>query len=257
MPNIRISKTDKAEYQKLMRNAKAKMKRLQKQGIDLTGEIELPPLSAFENRKQFNEWKDFTNKFNKGLKKEYKVYTTENGAKLLGKEIKQLEETNIKAITMAEEHYKNRTPESETVFKKVSNLDIPDKVKWKELPSRKAFQEKLENMQKRSDPDFFTKRDVQFKSNFIKGVMQAFDSFWLSEEVKERLEKIDPNDLLQLFKHEKFSRVFQFEIYYNEDHLLDYLESMNEVLKSYEERGLEGLMDGENDFLLKNFPDKV
>jgi hypothetical protein len=40
MAKIRISKNDEQEYKRLVRNAKAKMRRLQKQhGIDLTNEI--------------------------------------------------------------------------------------------------------------------------------------------------------------------------------------------------------------------------
>jgi hypothetical protein len=48
MAKIRISKNDEQEYKRLVRNAKAKMRRLQKQhGIDLTDEISLPSLFFF------------------------------------------------------------------------------------------------------------------------------------------------------------------------------------------------------------------
>jgi hypothetical protein len=255
MPNIRISKKDKEEYNKLMRNAKAKMKRLQKQGIDLTGEIELPTLSAFENRKQFNEWKDFTNKFNKGLKNEYKVFTTEKGVKLLGKEIKEFQEKQEIAIKRAEEHYKKVTPENEILFKKPTRMDIPDKIEWKNIPSRKYFMDKMENFRKRVSPTFFNDRDELFKNNFIKSIEGSFDSFWLSNEVVERLRKLPPDYFTELMKNEKFQDVFTFEIYDSEGQQvganLNHLEAMNEILKRFEYGYLE------DDFLLKNFPDKV
>ena len=64
MANIRISNKDKKEYAKLVKNAKSKVRRVQKNyGIDLSKEIELPSLESFETRKQFNEWKQKQSSF--------------------------------------------------------------------------------------------------------------------------------------------------------------------------------------------------
>jgi hypothetical protein len=259
-PQIRISSKDLQEYNRLMRNAKNKIRRLQKQGIDLMGEIELPTLSAFGSRKQFNEWKEFTEKFNKGLKREYKIRRNEEGEAILQKEIDEYVEKEKKAIQLAEEHYKNKTTESERLFLKPSkNLDIPDHIDWKKL-SRARFKARTEWLDKRSDENFITERDIIFKNNFIASVEGSFNSDDLSREVVELLHKMSPKDLLQLFKHEDFEKVFTFEIYDSEGQFVDAdrkaLEEMLIVLQTVDEMGIDFLLE-ENDFLLKNFPDKI
>jgi hypothetical protein len=68
------------------------MRRLQKHhGIDLTDEISLPSLSSFQNRKEFNNFKEDINKFNKGLKNDYKIVKNEQGVAFTKKEVKKYE----------------------------------------------------------------------------------------------------------------------------------------------------------------------
>jgi hypothetical protein len=259
-PNIRISSKDLQEYNRLMRNAKNKIRRLQKQGIDLMGEIELPTLSAFGSRKEFNEWKEFTEKFNKGLKREYKIRRNEEGEAILQKEIDEYEKQQKKAIENALEHYKERTTESQRLFlKPTKNLDIPDAISWEKL-SRERFLRRTEWLEERADPNFITARDLLFKNNFIASVEGSFNKNDLANQAVELLHQTDPKDLLQLFKHEDFEDVFTFEIYDSEGQIIgadnNHLESMITILTAVKERGIENVLD-ENDFLLKNFPDKI
>ena len=67
--SIRISQNDKQDYQRLVRNAKAKIRRVKKKyNRELSSSVELPSLSSFKSRKQYNEWKNeiksFTNRGN-------------------------------------------------------------------------------------------------------------------------------------------------------------------------------------------------
>jgi hypothetical protein len=101
MAKIRISKNDEQEYKRLVRNAKAKMRRLKKDhGIDLTDEISLPSLSSFQNRKEFNNFTEYINKFNKGLKNDYKIVKNEQGVAFTKKEVKNYERKQKEAIDL-------------------------------------------------------------------------------------------------------------------------------------------------------------
>jgi hypothetical protein len=91
MAKIRITKKDEAEYKRLINNAKAKIRRVKKtHNIDLTDEIKLPSLSSFQNRKEFNNFKEDINKFNKGLKNDYKIVKNDKGESFTKKEMKNL-----------------------------------------------------------------------------------------------------------------------------------------------------------------------
>jgi hypothetical protein len=93
MAKIRISKKDEQEYKRLINNAKAKIRRVKKtHNIDLSDEIQLPSLSSFQNRKEFNNFKEDINKFNKGLKNDYKIVKNEKGESFTRKELKHMRE---------------------------------------------------------------------------------------------------------------------------------------------------------------------
>jgi hypothetical protein len=97
MAKIRITKKDEAEYKRLINNAKAKIRRVKKtHNIDLSDEIKLPSLSSFQNRKEFNNFKEDINKFNKGLKNDYKIVKNEKGESFTRKEIKTYEQNKKK-----------------------------------------------------------------------------------------------------------------------------------------------------------------
>jgi hypothetical protein len=176
MAKIRISKNDEQEYKRLVRNAKAKMRRLQKQhGIDLTNEISLPSLSSFQNRKEFNNFKEDINKFNKGLKNDYKIVKNDQGVAFTKKEVKVYEKKQKEAIQLAEEHYEKTKTENQKIFLKPSNLDIPRKIDLNDISSRGNFEQRLENLTKRAEPQFFSDRDQRFKDNYIKSLQWSFN----------------------------------------------------------------------------------
>ena len=69
MAKIRLSKKDKTEYKRLVRNTKAKISRTKsKYGVNLSSEVNIPSLDKFSTRKEFNAWNNdqerFTNRGN-------------------------------------------------------------------------------------------------------------------------------------------------------------------------------------------------
>jgi hypothetical protein len=249
MAKIRISKNDEQEYKRLVRNAKAKMRRLQKQhGIDLTDEISLPSLSSFQNRKEFNNFKEDINKFNKGLKNDYKIVKNEKGESFTKKKVKEYERKEKEAIRLAKEHYEKTTAEQQKIFLKPNNLDIPRVIPWKDL-SKKDFNQRLENLTKRSEPQFFDERDQRFKDNYIKSIQGSFNENSLVSSIVEMLDEIPADYFIQVYKDNL--TLFDFEQFDSEGQEVDAdmqdLEKIHQILLDY----------SADDYLLKNFPDKV
>jgi hypothetical protein len=250
MAKIRISKNDEQEYKRLVRNAKAKMRRLQKQhGIDLTDEISLPSLSSFQNRKAFNNFKEDINKFNKGLKNDYKIVKNDQGVAFTKKEVKKYEKVQKEAIRLAEEHYAKTKTEDQKIFLKPSNLEIPRKVDLKDIRTRGNFKDRMENLTKRSNPQYFNERDELFKTNYIKSILGSFNEREVVNEIVELIQAIPADRFYDIYK--EYFTYFDFTLFDSEGQEVGaddgYLSAIRLVLSSSinEER------------LLQDFPDKV
>jgi hypothetical protein len=249
MAKIRITKKDEAEYKRLINNAKAKIRRVKKtHNIDLTDEIKLPSLSSFQNRKEFNNFKEDLNKFNKGLKNDYKIVKNDKGESFTRKEIKTYERKQKEAIELAKQHYEKTTAEQQKIFLKPNNLDIPRNIPWKDL-NRTNFNQRLENLTKRSDPKFFNDRDEQFQKNYIKSIQGSFNEREVVNEIVDLINSIPPDKFYDIYK--EFLEYFDFELFDSEGQTVGaddgHLAAIRLALSHNvnEER------------LLKDFPDKV
>jgi hypothetical protein len=250
MAKIRISKNDEQEYKRLVRNAKAKMRRLQKQhGIDLSDEISLPSLSSFQNRKEFNSFKEDINKFNKGLKNDYKIVKNDQGVAFTKKEVKAYEKKQKEAIQLAEEHYEKTKTENQKIFLKPSNLDIPRKIDLNDIRTRENFKNRMENLTKRSDPQYFNYRDELFKTNYIKSILGSFNEREVVNEIVELLQAIPADRFYDIYK--EYIEFFDFELFDSEGQSVGaddgHLASIRLVLSSSVNEAR----------LLQDFPDKV
>jgi hypothetical protein len=250
MAKIRISKNDEQEYKRLVRNAKAKMRRLQKQhGIDLTDEISLPSLSSFQNRKEFNNFKEDINKFNKGLKNDYKIVKNDQGVAFTKKEVKNYERKQKEAIELAEQYYQKTKTENQKIFLKPSNLDIPRKIDLNDIKTRENFKNRMENLTKRSDPDYFNYRDELFKTNYIKSILGSFNEREIVEEIVELLQAIPADRFYDIYK--EYIEFFDFELFDSEGQSVGaddgHLAAIRLVLSSSVNEAR----------LLQDFPDKV
>jgi hypothetical protein len=248
MAKIRISKKDEQEYKRLIRNAKAKIRRVKKtHNIDLTDEISLPSLSSFQSRKEYNAFKEDINKFNKGLKNDYKIVKNEQGVSFTKKEIRKYEEKERAAIKNAEEYYAKTKTEQQKIFLKPSNLDIPRKKDINDISSRNKFLERLDNLTKRADPEHFNDRLNRFKENYIKSLELSFNMSTSLVTVIDMINEIPPDYFLQFYKMNQ--AWMDFEVYYNEDQegSASELKKIESILETFDY----------DDFDLKNFPDKV
>jgi hypothetical protein len=250
MAKIRISKNDEQEYKRLVRNAKAKMRRLKKDhGIDLTDEISLPSLSSFQNRKEFNNFTEYINKFNKGLKNDYKIVKNEQGVAFTKKEVKNYERKQKEAIELAEQYYQKTKTENQKIFLKPSNLDIPRKIDLNDIKTRENFKNRMENLTKRSDPDYFNYRDELFKTNYIKSILGSFNEREIVEEIVELLQAIPADRFYDIYK--EYIEFFDFELFDSEGQSVGaddgHLAAIRLVLSSSVNEAR----------LLQDFPDKV
>ena len=249
MAKIRISKKDEQEYKKLVRNAKAKIRRVKKQhNIDLTSEISLPSLSSFQNRKAFNAFKEDLNKFNKGLKNDYKIVKNEVGASFTKKEIKEYERKQKEAIRLAKEHYEKTTAEQQKIFLKPNNLDIPRMKDWKEL-SRNNFNERLKMLTKRADPEHFNERDRTFRDNYVNSIRGSFNDREVVNEIIEMIESIPPDKFYDIYK--EYLEFFDFELFDSEGQHVDADDGHLAAIRL----ALSHTVNEER--LLKDFPDRV
>jgi hypothetical protein len=249
LAKIRINKKDEQEYKRLVRNAKAKIRRLQKtHNIDLTDEISLPSLSSFQSRKEFNAFKEDINKFNKGLKNDYKIVKNDLGQAFTKKEVKEYERVQKEAIRLAEEHYAKTTTEQQKIFLKPNKLDIPKMKDWKDL-NRTNFNQRLEMLTKRANPEHFNERDRTFRDNYIKSIEGSFNDREVVREIVDMINSMSPDTFYDIYK--EFLEFFDFELFDSEGQEVGaddgHLAAIRLALSHYanEER------------LLKDFPDKV
>jgi predicted transcriptional regulator len=250
MAKIRIRSSDEAEYKRLVRNAKAKMRRLKKDhGIDLSDEISLPSLSSFQTRKEFNNFKEVINKFNKGLKNDYKIVKNEQGVAFTKKEVKNYERKQKEAIELAEQYYQKTKTENQKIFLKPSNLDIPRKIDLNDIKTRENFKNRMENLTKRSNPDYFNERDELFKTNYIKSILGSFNEREVVNEIVELLQAIPADRFYDIYK--EYLEFFDFELFDSEGQSVGaddgHLAAIRLVLSSSVNEAR----------LLQDFPDKV
>jgi hypothetical protein len=249
MAKIRISQKDVQEYKRLVRNAKSKIRRVKKtHHIDLTDEISLPSLSSFHSRKEFNAFKEDINKFNKGLKNDYKIVKSETGASFTKKEIKEYERKQKEAIRLAQEHYEKTTAEQQKIFLKPNNLDIPRNIPWEGL-SRQNFNQRLENLTKRSDPDYFNARDELFKTNYIKSVLGSFNEREVVDEIVELIQAIPEDKFNDIYK--EYLEFFDFELFDSEGQTVGADDGHLAAIRLALSHNIN------QERLLKDFPDKV
>jgi predicted transcriptional regulator len=131
--------------------------------------------SSFQNRKEFNNFKEDINKFNKGLKNDYKIVKNEQGVAFTKKEVKKYEKAQKEAIKNAEEYYAKVKTEEQKIFLKPSNLDIPRSIDLNDIRNRQNFEQRIQNLIKRSDPEHFNERLERFRDNYIKSLEMSFN----------------------------------------------------------------------------------
>jgi hypothetical protein len=107
----------------------------------------------------------------------------------------------------------------------------------------------MENLTKRSNPDYFNERDELFKTNYIKSILGSFNEREVVNEIVELIQAIPADRFYDIYK--EYIDYFDFELFDSEGQAVGaddgHLSVIRLVLSSSinEER------------LLQDFPDKV
>lgn len=260
MTNIRILSRDKAEYQRLMKNIKAKIKRTQKNyGVDLTGEVDIRPLSTFKSRKEFNKWKEemlsFTNRGNL----DYQFEKNRYGVVASKRELFKAKEHTRKAQRIATDiqskvrelpfisggQVEGTVGQRMLQVKKPNAMGVyvPDDFEFDKYRSREYLEKRFKNLEKRADPNIFDVRTNQMLENFIEILELSFNSE--SDELIELLKDIPPQDFLEIYM--QFDE-FDFDLYDSDGQMVDAdTGTINQMISN-----LEMYYRGEVNFDLRN-----
>jgi hypothetical protein len=245
-PQIRITKNDRKEYARLAKNSKAKIRRTAKNyGVDLSKEVALPPLESFNTRKEFNEWKErqssFTNPNNiryKFKKNEHNVTFTvfeqRQGEKLF-KEAKRVQEKERKKLeqrpVIVNGKVVGNKAQQSLIMKhpqnpRVGNLE-PFNIN--NFRTRMGIENRLEQLRKRSDNEYFNKRLEKMKESWLYSLSESFHN--MSDDIFERVKLMSAEDFYEFY--DMFESVMAFELFYNEGEFSNVNDGILEKIRHY------------------------
>lgn len=267
MARIRISKNDKAIYEKLRRSAKSKLTRIKENyGIDLSNEINLPKLNEIETRKDFNNWVDKIESFTNRNNLNYQYIKNDYGLVISKKEHNELVRANARNIRKAKEqrekvrkmdYFKqeeNRQKLEERFFvlgeRDVTGISIPAKFNFKEIRTPRALKRVIENTKERQNPHYYNKKNEILKDNFIRSVEGTFNSD--ANDLVEKMRAINADDFYELYMMFN-DDVMNFILYDSEgNEYVDNDSGKLEALSSVIDRFYKGEFNSD----LKDFPNR-
>jgi len=214
-PRIRISRKDKQEHKRLVRNAKSKIRRVrEKYGVDLSTDITLPKLDEFKTRKEYNLWKESIQSFTSRSNLDYQFVKNKYGVVMTKREKGEIERATKQAQRVAkklQEQYKDLPfisggKEQGTVGERMRMVDKPSKITGIHIPpdfdfdtiqSRQMLEKKKESLKKRAKPETFDVRNERMKDNFIGMLERAFNSE--ADALADAIRDIDAGDFYAMY----------------------------------------------------------
>lgn len=211
---VRFTKNDRTEYQRLRRNATAKINRtLKKFGVDLSQEVRLPRgISSFTTRKEFNEWKDELKRFTNPDNWKYQFVKNEHGVVISKKELRRIELDNQRAIRnarkvidkVAKQPFIQGGEQYGTVGKRlkqmpkeeIAGVTVPVKFDFNKVDSYERLEDVKRQQRERATGEYYNKKNQQLKDNFILTLQRAFNSD--ADSVVERLKNLPTTDFIEL-----------------------------------------------------------
>lgn len=249
-PRIRISKTDRTEYNRLARNARAKLKRIEKNhNLNLSDEIPIPKLTEITTRKAFNEWKENVESFLNPYNQKYQFITNEYGVTISKSELfhlkrrrkleqmhaqKELEKVKDLPIYHRNEQMVRRGGKREMTVGEYTHfmgadathdIQVPKDINFGEIRNMRRLKRLIEISKRRSQPNYYKKQQQLMKENFIKGLQESFDSH--ADELVERLKALTEEEFYHLY-------IQNIEFEFDDFHYDEQMEFMgNEVFMGY------------------------
>lgn len=250
---IRITKNDRTEYQRLVRNARAKISRTRKKyGVDLSQEVNLPKLEQFKTRSQFNKWKQHVSSFTNRHNMRYQFQKNKYGVVASKSELLEMETLRRRQIALAKrevEKIKDRPifhkgEQISTVGErmlhfakpsKVTGIRIPTPFNFDSVQSQRKLKEMKELAEYRLEKGGYEDRKELMKSNFKKAVIGSFNLEGI--EIASLLDTLTGSEFYDLYI--SFEDVFNFEEYDSEGQIitatLGNLNRMKEVILEYKQ----------------------
>lgn len=258
---IRITKNDRADYARLAKNSKAKLRRtLKNYGLDLSDKIEIPDLEEFQTRKQFNKWKEtmasFTNRYNL----HFQFKKNKNGVVASKAELNEIER-NFKLAKKHQTKIRERVedlpfisggkPTGDTVGERIRMMKRPDtflshanEFDFDAVRRRADLERVMTRAEKRSDPYYYDQAMERLKQNFITALSGSFHSE--ADDIVEKLQNLRADYFYDMFQ--QFGEL-SFDDFDSEGQNVDATEAQLEKIRSY----LQMYEEGRLDFDLKGF----
>lgn len=248
------------------------MKRIQKNyGVNLIGEIPLPTLSAFQNRKQFNEWKQEVSSFTNRNNQNYQYKKNEHGVVATKATLNEIERNTKRAQRIAEQTKKKMKDkpfisggevvgtvgERQRMMARptMTGFGKPVTFDFNKIHTQSELMKRKETMKKKADPAYYNKRSERMKELYIEGIAEKFNSD--ADSLVKKLKEMPADDFYVMFQiFDEFEQTFdpspQKYVGYDGGYV-DEHSNLRELerVENYVDLYFEGGMDA--DLLLKEF----
>jgi hypothetical protein len=259
---IRITKKDKKEFQRLSKNVKSKVNRTKKNyGVDLTGVVDTPKnIESFQTRKEYNDWKKSVSSFTNRANLNYQFVKNQHGLVMTKKTFQDAirnEKLGKKYAEEKKKQFKDRplysqgekqlfsVSQYQSMFKRpdILGYENPLGLNFENIDRPSRLERKLENLEKRAQPDYFDKRMEQMKENYMKALHKTFNSD--ADFLVQKFENIPAQDFYEMYL--MFDEM-NFDYHYTEDKESPTSGRLG-MINSYVER----YQNGDIDMSLKGF----
>lgn len=209
MVKFRIGQKTKEEYNRQVRNTKAKIRRVEKNyGVDLSTKIDIPSLDSFETRSEFNRWVKNVERFRSRSVPDYQFEKNEYGVVATKKQLNKIERQTRKAQKLADEKieefedkpfYSGGKEQGTVGLQRPAKSGIyrPHDFDFSKVRSRQRLREIEESMDRKSNVLYYDERSKRMQDNFIEALEGSFNS--LADELIEKIKNVPPDDFYQLY----------------------------------------------------------
>lgn len=229
-PRIRIRNIDRSEYARLVRNARAKIRRTQKKyGLDLSNAIELPPLESFKTRKEFNKWKQTVSSFTNRNNLRFQFKKNPYGVVASKAELAEIERKNRIAIQNAKRELKRieklpvylRGEKIATVGQRAQlmanparehGISVPNKFDFSKIRTKYDLERVKRMMEKKAEREYYHRRRTIMQQNYIDMLEKSFNSD--ADQIVELVKQMSPDEFYEMYLQEVN---LDFDLFYSAD----------------------------------------
>jgi hypothetical protein len=184
--------------------------------IDIRDKMNVPSLESFSSRKEFNEWKYETEKFNKGVSSRSKFKRNIHGLAVTEQFMLVAENLNKKEIRLAKKLRDRIISQPFTVGgveqgsmeqrlltmgrNNPQNIHIPKPFDFSQVKTLSRLKEVFDNMKNRSSEEKMNRRLERFKELYMESLERQFNSD--ADDVLEMIKEIPADVFYEMYKIE-------------------------------------------------------